>query len=131
LLFLVLGCASCGVGAQETHEPLRQTRLLALVAGAALPENIVAAIRERGVSFASDADFRAELGAVGADSRILAALDSAKVIAPEGAKQAPNKEEWEHIVNAAEAIQTKKFPEGAAELTAVLKASLKAPKADL
>ena len=59
LLLLVLGCASCGVGAQGMHEPLRETQLLALVAGAALPENIVTAIHDRGVSFASDADFRA------------------------------------------------------------------------
>ena len=67
LLFLVLGCSSCGVSAQGAHEPLRETQLLALVAGAALPENIVAAIHDRGVSFASDADFRAQLEAVGAD----------------------------------------------------------------
>ena len=102
--------------------------MLALVAGAALPENIVAAIHDRGVNFASDAAFRAQLEAVGADPRILAALDSAKVLAPEGAKRAPNQEELEHIVNAAKLIQNKKFPEGAAELTAVLKASFESPE---
>ena len=128
LLLLVLGCVSCGVGAQETREPLRQTQLLALVAGAALPENVVAAIHDRGVNFASDAAFRAQLEAVGADPRILAALDSAKVFAPEEAKRAPNKEELEHIVNAAKLIQRKKFPEGATELTAVLKASFESPE---
>ena len=64
LLLLVLGCVSCGVGAEETREPLRQTQLLALVAGAALPENIVAVIHDRGVNFASDAAFRAQLEAV-------------------------------------------------------------------
>ena len=123
LLFLVLGCCSCGVGAQESHEPLRQTRLLALVAGAALPENIVAAIHDRGVSFQPDFAFRTQLETVGADPRILAALDAARVVVPDGAKQAPTKEELEHIFNAAKLIQSKKFPEGATELTAVLKAA--------
>ena len=123
LLFLVLGCCSCGVGAQESHEPLRQTRLLALVAGAALPENIVAVIHDRGVSFQPDFAFRTQLETVGADPRILAALDAARVVVPDGAKQAPTKEELEHIFNAAKLIQSKKFPEGATELTAVLKAA--------
>ncbi len=128
LLFLVLGCCSCGVGAQESHEPLRQTRLLALVAGAALPENIVAAIHDRGVGFQPNSVFRTQVETVGADTRILAALDSARVVIPNGKKQAPNNEELEHIVNAAKLIQSKQFPEGAAELTAVLNATFESPE---
>jgi tetratricopeptide (TPR) repeat protein len=121
LLLLVMGCSSCGVRAQGSHEPLRETQLLALVAGAALPENIVAAIRDHGVSFTSDADFRARLEAVGADPRILEALDAARVIVPEGAKEVPSKEVQKRIVDMATRYQSEKFPDDPRELLAVIK----------
>jgi hypothetical protein len=108
----------------SSHEPLRETQLLALVAGAALPENIVAAIRDRGMSFASDADFREKLEAVGADPRILEALDAAKVIVPEGAKEVPNKEVQKRIVEMATQYKSEKFPDDPRDLLAVIKDAL-------
>ena len=102
--------------AQEAREPLRETQLLALVAGAALPENIVAAIHDRGLSFVSDPDFRAQLEAVGADPRIFSSARFAKVIAPEGAKEAPNKKVQKRIVDIATRYKTEKFPDDPREL---------------
>src|ERR1700733_11891549 len=128
LLLLVMGCSSCGVRAQGSQEPLRETQLLALVAGAALPENIVEAIRDRGVSFASDADFRAKLEAVGTDPRILEALDAAKVIVPEGAKEVPNKEAQKRIVEMATQYKSEKFPDDPRNLLAVIKDALGNPE---
>jgi tetratricopeptide (TPR) repeat protein len=128
LLFLVMGCSSCGVRAQGSHEPLGETQLLALVAGAALPENIVAAIRDRGVSFTSDADFRAKLEAVGADPRTLEALDTAKVIVPAGAKEVPNKEVQKRILDMATQYKSEKFPDDPTELLAVIKDALGSPE---
>ena len=128
LLLVVIGCCSCGARAQGSHEPLTQTQLLGLVAGAALPENIVTALQERGVSFHADAAFRAEMEKVGADPRVLAALDSAKVTAKGASNEAPNKDVLDHIVNAATMMNSKQFPEGAAELKAVLTASFSSPE---
>lgn len=58
-LTFCLSVCSCGARAEGPHGPLTQSELLALVAGAALPENIVVDIRERGLSFAVDATYRA------------------------------------------------------------------------
>jgi len=46
---------------ETSSRPLRQTELLALVAGNALPENVVNEVRARGVAFRMDASFRAQL----------------------------------------------------------------------
>ena len=50
---------------QDQPRPLNQNEIIALVAGAALPENVVAAIQQRGVNFAlqpADEQMLRELG---------------------------------------------------------------------
>src|SRR5260221_6526776 len=80
-LSLLVACllVSFTAGASETSSrPLRQTELLALVAGNALPENIVNEIHTRGIAFRMDDSFRAQLKTAGATPSVLAALGAAK-----------------------------------------------------
>src|SRR5437016_1690393 len=103
------------VAAAETSaRPLRQSELLALVAGNALPENIVNEIHTRGVAFRMDASFRAQLTTAGATASILGALDAVKPTAKaadENAKAADENSSdaalLQHITTAAKLIKDK------------------------
>src|SRR5713101_4172481 len=128
LLFLLFCSCSYGSGTQEPQAPLGQSELLGLVAGAALPENLVTEIRGRGLTFHVDAFFRTEMEKAGADPMILAALDTAKTIAAEGAKETTNKDLLEHIANAGKFIKSEKYSEAADELNAVVRARYQSPE---
>jgi hypothetical protein len=56
---------------------LRQSEVLALVAGQSLPESIVLQIKTREIDFRPDGAYRALLTAAGADPSVLQALDAA------------------------------------------------------
>jgi tetratricopeptide (TPR) repeat protein len=78
-----------GLGLRAIHaqssvpaEAVSSSRLVALVAGGALPEDIEARLSRFGVSFQPDAAYRATLRSAGASDKVLAALDSAKVVPP-------------------------------------------------
>jgi tetratricopeptide (TPR) repeat protein len=58
--------------------PLNKSDLLALVAGKVVPENIAFEIRSRGLNFSPDMAYNGLLKQAGADSRVFAALSSAK-----------------------------------------------------
>jgi len=65
--------------ADSTTHPLQASELLGLVAGNALPENVVREIATNGVAFRPDEPYRTLLKTAGADAKILSALSSAKV----------------------------------------------------
>lgn len=83
ILFLVAGIAFCFrvIHAAETAaaEPVTQSRLVALVSGNALPEDVAARIQNFGLAFTPDPAYHRLLQSAGADPRILTALDTAKV----------------------------------------------------
>ena len=79
LTILCGASAVIGIAAESAGKPLGQTELLALVAGAALPENLVQAINTDGLAFHTNDAYRAQLKNAGADDSILKALDGAKV----------------------------------------------------
>jgi hypothetical protein len=83
-LLLVLGVALAvwalpAIAADAAPKLLEAGELLALVAGNALPEKVVALIKADGLNFRSDDAYRAQLKTGGADGSVLAAVDGAKV----------------------------------------------------
>ena len=58
--------------------PLSKSELLALVAGKVVPENVAFEIRSRGLNFSPDMAYNGLLKQAGADSRVFAALSSAR-----------------------------------------------------
>jgi tetratricopeptide (TPR) repeat protein len=123
-LSLLVACllVSCTAGASETSSrPLRQTEILALVAGNALPENIVNETHTRGIAFRMDDSFRAQLTTAGAAPSILAALGAAKAPAKAATEDKSDPALLQHITAAAKLMKEKHYQEAADELTATLK----------
>jgi tetratricopeptide (TPR) repeat protein len=108
------------VAAQAAPEPLRASKLLALVAGNALPENIVNQIKTNGLAFRPDDAYRSLLKTAGADAIVLAALDRAKVSSQDSATAASGKDILQHIANAGASLKDKRYDEAAGELTSAL-----------
>lgn len=123
-LIILLVCAAFGSDllANSSGRLLRKSELLALVAGGVLPENVIALINNRGLSFRPDNSFRSQLEGAGANPVILRALDSAKKTdtAPEDQS---DKDLLEHLSNAGSLINAKQYPEAASELTEAISAS--------
>ena len=113
---------SCGsyLVANTSSRPLRKSELLALVAGGALPGNVVIQINSRGLSFRADYSFRSQLERAGADVVVLRALDS-----PNNANGTPDdqsdKELLEQLSKAGSLINAKQYPEAASELTQAIR----------
>ena len=130
LLLVFCSCFAVAVahGQQAPQKPLGESELLGLVAGAALPENLVAEIRDRGVSFHVDDFFRSEMEKAGADPRILAALESARTVDAGGPREAPNKDLLEHLAKAAKLMKSADYPEAAEELSAAVKTNFQSPE---
>src|ERR1700685_2429971 len=100
--------------------PLRQTELLALVAGQSLPETIALQIKTRGLDFRPDDAYRALLTTAGADPLILRALDGAKTV-PTGSANSASAATTEpaalqHLANAGKSIHEKKVDDAKKEL---------------
>src|ERR1700678_4451657 len=93
--------------------PLRQTELLALVAGQSLPETIALQIKTRGLDFRPDHAYRPLLTTAGADPLILRALDGAKTVPTGSANSAPaattEPAALQHLANAGKSIHEKKI----------------------
>ena len=126
VLFLLIG--PLDTVCQTSPKAMHASELLALVAGGALPENIVREIGRRGVNFHPDHDYQAQLKEAGADNTVLAALLTAKVIAA-GVDGQPDKELLRHITNAAVLMRNKKANEAVAELSAGIESSFAHPEA--
>src|ERR1700728_3907248 len=72
---------------QKPQGPLRASEVVALVSGNALPENIVAAINADGLAFHPDDTYVALLKTAGADTRVIDAVQSAKITGDKTAEQ--------------------------------------------
>jgi len=121
LFIIVLGVSRATIGSTTSHGPLRQTELLALVAGNALPENIVNEIRLRGLAFRIDDSFRAQLTTIGTTPSILAALAAARPPAAQAVQDKPDPALLERMTTAAKLMKDKHYDEAADELTATLR----------
>jgi len=111
--------------------PLRQTELLALVAGNALPENVVQQILTNGLAFRPDPAYRAFLMNAGANPMVLKALDSAKVSLAQGEESAGDKantDVLQRLSDAARLMHAKRYDEAARNLTAAVTVSFKSPE---
>jgi len=118
---LVLSVCMFGVIAaaapQAEKKPLDATKLLALVAGNALPENIVAEVTAEGLSFTPSEEYRAQLTEAGATKEVLKSVSQAKVRA--GTAEEETKREqlsWPHLAAAGKLIRTEKYNEAVKEL---------------
>ena len=74
---------------QDQPRPLNQNEIIALVAGAALPENVVAAIQQRGVNFALQPADEQMLRELGDSTEIIKAIKIAKVLPGRGKPSIP------------------------------------------
>src|SRR5260370_908118 len=122
IILLVLVCTAFGsrLLANTSPRPLRKSELLALIAGGALPENVIAQINSQGLGFRPDNSFRSLLEVAGANSGVLHALDSAKKADAPPDDQS-DRELSEHLSKAGSLIKAKQYPEAASELTETLR----------
>ena len=117
-----------GSAANSATKPLRASELLALVAGSALPENITSEIAADGLAFRPTDSYRGLLKAAGADPKILAAVDSAKIVVDQAPETESGQALLQHIATAGRMIKDKRNDEAANELTAAVTASFKSPE---
>jgi tetratricopeptide (TPR) repeat protein len=123
---VLLVCAYAGMvmsTPQGAKQPLTATKLLALVAGNALPENIVAAIESRGLAFKPTEEYRTQLTQAGATAEILRTVNKAVVrtgTVEEDAKQEAAR--WQHLSMAGKLIREKKYEEAEKQLNAMMQA---------
>jgi tetratricopeptide (TPR) repeat protein len=127
LLVLSICCASVVTRAAEpTLKPIQASELLALVAGNALPANVVHEIDTRGLNFHPDDAYRTLLKKAGADATTLAAMDKARVA--EGAEDKPEIDLLQHLSTAKVLMADKHYSEAAKELSAALELSFARPE---
>jgi tetratricopeptide (TPR) repeat protein len=119
-LTLMAGRCVATVGSKA----LRQAELLALVAGNALPENVVQQIVTNGLAFHPDAAYRNLLTNAGADARILKAVDAAKANTVDSGAKA-NADVLQHLSEAAKLMRAGRDDDAARELTAAVTAGFR------
>ena len=100
--------------------PLSRSELLALVAGTVVPENVAFEIRTRGLGFVPDVTFSALLKQAGADSRVLAALRSAKLSTSPAPTTEDSTDVLRHLSNAGRLSHQNALQEAAQELNLAL-----------
>src|ERR1700686_22420 len=127
ILSLFLLMAGLSAVCQTSPKPMQPSELLALVAGAGLPENVVHEIARRGLNFHPDQDYQAQLKRAGADKTVLTALLSAKVSA-DGGDRNQDKELLEHLTGAAVLMQDGHDNEAIEEISAALNSSFARPE---
>jgi tetratricopeptide (TPR) repeat protein len=118
VLTLLISFSSSRAG--SNHDPLRDSEVLALVAGAALPVNIAHEIAARGLDFTPDAAFRSQLKAAGADDAVFAALKVAKISASGAPNDHAHQRLLQHLATAGKLMGAKKYDAAAIELNAAL-----------
>src|SRR5438270_4282806 len=126
LTILLLFTLSLSAASQPTLKPLRAAQVVALVAGGALPSNIVHEIVTRGVAFTPDQEYLEQLKQAGADASVFDAVNRAKVIAAGDAK---SEKELLHLLSSASVLmKNKRFDEAAAQLSSALTESFAGPE---
>jgi tetratricopeptide (TPR) repeat protein len=121
-ILMLLCCTGATICRAQTvpPAPLRAAELLSLVAGRALPENVVRDLATAGLAFRPDAPYRALLKTAGADPKILAALDNAKVFVQRNPEADAGKDVLQHLANAGNFLNADRYAEATRDLTAVL-----------
>jgi superkiller protein 3 len=123
LVLAILGFYAPLSFAQVSREPISDRELLGLVAGNVLSENVVHEIETRGLAFPPDEQFRAMVTEAGADARVIAALNSAKVsnaLAAAAPENDANRQLLQHLADAGKLIRNKRYIEATRELSAAL-----------
>src|ERR1700683_1191555 len=120
VLIILISIAPHCLAAEAPAKPLSAGRLLALVAGGALPENVVREIQANGLAFCPDDDYRALLKAGGAGEPILNAVNAAAAGSTGPAEGKADEERLQHISHAAQLMKDKMYEEAASELKAAL-----------
>src|SRR5215467_1621509 len=119
--------APCSSAHATPKKPLRDTEVLALVTGAALPVNVVHEISARGIAFIFDQTLCSQLKAAGADPMILVALKTANISFSGASIDQSHQRLLQHLVTAAQKINAKKYDAAAAELNAALNSNSESP----
>lgn len=118
--FSINGQAQTAMQSQNAVRPLRASEVLALIAGGALPSNIVHDIATRGLNFRTDATFLTQVTQAGGNAAITSAL---KEVKPTEKGVAPDTQALEGLTNAAILIQQKHYNEAVAELQKAVQSS--------
>src|ERR1700675_949440 len=123
LVVCAFGWAAAG-RPQNPKKALDATTLVALVAGDALPENIVAALKTRGLNFIPTAEDKTQLSKAGVTSEVLNAVSKAVVAAAKDYEETKNEAAGrEHLALAGKLIRAKEFEEAAKEADEALRKS--------
>lgn len=122
---LMLGGALWLRAQQESQpaDPMGEAQILALVAGDALPEDIVHFVSVRGLTFHPGESYLAQLKTAGAASSLIDELKTAKVIPANAPAHDASPALLNHLVTAATLKRAEKYTEATVELTAALQDS--------
>jgi len=117
---LILSLPFFSASAAQSQHLLRDSEVIALVAGAASPADMVHEIAARGLDFNPDETFCSQLESIDADAAILAALKTAKR-SPTGTQgEKAHQAFLQHLVAAARLINTQDYDAAASELNAAI-----------
>lgn len=128
LLSLVVIFLKDSSAATSESKPLRASEVLALVAGIALPETVISHIKTDHLAFRPDDFYRGLLKSAGADPKVLAALDSAKIDTDQSPEHESGKELLQHLAAGAIAMNAGHYDQASSELKTALVASLNSPE---
>lgn len=135
VIVIVLLLAGVGLRLRSLHAqsrrapaPLTQSRLLALVAGNSLPEDVAARIQKFGLAFAPEANYRALLVSAGTDAKVLAAYDATKAPSPKAeqpkAASPSDQKAQQHLADAAPLVKNKQYDDAARAVSDALAAGV-------
>ena len=114
--------------AATSPRALNEADVLALLAGASLPESIAAQIKLRGLSFHPDENCWSRLNAIGTDARVLEAMKTAQVtLLSESSERNQQRELLEHLTKTAQLIARKQKPDAANELNTAMRSGSESP----
>jgi len=109
-------------------KPVTASELMSLVAGEALPDNVVRELRLRGVQFHVDDGYRAQLKAAGAGTAVLDALTTANFFDANAEAPVVSAEFIRHLSSAGAALRARNFDSAMAELDAAASGSRPGPE---
>jgi tetratricopeptide (TPR) repeat protein len=114
LAVIFWGLSPMAAMTQEAKNPLDATKLLSLVAGNALPENVKAVVKERGLAFTPSAGYRTLLSEAGASAEELEAVGKAS--ARPGTENQQKEQSLKHLAAAGKLIKEQKYGEAENEV---------------
>src|SRR5882762_10263150 len=120
LLCLVLVSLVFCTNTKASRRPLRESEILALVAGGIIPDNVVMEIQADGLAFLPDDEFRSLLTSAGADPKVIAALNVANASSSSANESATEKQLLQRLSLAGAQIKAKRPDAAVATLTASL-----------